>query len=219
MKAKGPTLDRYISGYTINDYLYDLAENNNLIGAIRLQKKAQSIKKQGTKASNWLLIVDNSGQEPLIETTKLVVACGPISSAYMPDIPQSTFKKPIIHSARIGTSMSDFKLPSMQRVVVLGAAKSAYDIVFLMLKQWKKVDWVVRADGMGPLSIMPPRNYAPTAIRLPQHCRFSVNARFRLVQSCNSADRGLGLLCAAKIMGRETVHPTSLENGDIPRRT
>ena len=157
MKAKGLTPDRYISGYTINEYLHEFSENNNLIGAIRLQTKVQSIKKQGTKASNWLLTVENSGQESLIETTKLIVACGPVSSPYLPDIPRSAFTKPVIHSAQIGTSMSDFKLPSVQRVVVLGAAKSAYDIVFLMLKQGKKVDWVVRADGTGPLPIMPPR--------------------------------------------------------------
>lgn len=157
MKAKGLTRDRYISGYTINEYLQDFAAQNNLIDSIRLQTRVHSITKHDTKASNWLLRVENRGQTSFIEAAKLIVACGPVSSPYMPPIPRSTFTKPVIHSAQIGTSMSDLKLASVQRVVVLGAAKSAYDAVFLMLKQGKKVDWVIRADGTGPLPIMPPR--------------------------------------------------------------
>ena len=156
MKAKGLTADRYISGNTINEYLHDYAERNNMIRFIRLRTKVNSIKKQTSKAFNWLLTVENDKQESFIECRKLIVASGASSGPYMPDIAQSAFAKPVIHSAHIGTSLAAIKDPRVQRVVVLGAAKSAYDSVFLMLKQGKKVDWVIRADGTGPLSIMPP---------------------------------------------------------------
>lgn len=157
MKAKGITPDRYISGNTINEYLRDFAQNNDLTGAIRLQTKVRSIEKQHNKASNWLLTTENGGQESSLQTTKLIVASGASSGPYMPEFPRSNFTKPIIHSAQLGVSLSNIKSPGVQRVVVLGAAKSAYDTVFLMLKQGKKVDWVIRTDGTGPLSIMPPR--------------------------------------------------------------
>ncbi len=156
MEAKGLTADRYISGNTINEYLSEFAERNNMIGAIRLQTKVKSIKKQTNKAFNWLVTIDNDKQESFIECRKLIVASGASSGPYMPDIAQSAFAKPVIHSAHIGTSLAEIKDPRIRRVVVLGAAKSAYDTVFLMLKQGKKVDWVIRADGTGPLSIMPP---------------------------------------------------------------
>lgn len=157
MKAKGLTPDRYISGNTVNEYLHEFTQKTNIAGAIRLQTTVKSIEKNGTGATNWTLVIDNGGQESLLEATKLIVASGASSGPFLPDIPRSAFTKPVIHSAQIGTSMPDFKNPSIQRIVVLGAAKSAYDTVFLLLKQGKKVDWVIRADGTGPLSIMPPR--------------------------------------------------------------
>ena len=157
MEAKGLTPDRYISGNTINEYLQKFAEKNDLGKSIRLQTRVKSIEKQVTKDTNWLLTIDNGRQESLLASTKLIVASGASSGPYMPDIPRSEFGKPVIHSGQIGTSISDLKLPDVKRVVVLGAAKSAYDAVFLMLKQGKKVDWVIRADGTGPLAIMPPR--------------------------------------------------------------
>lgn len=157
MKAKDLSPARYISGKTINEYLHDFAEKSNLKDVIRLRTKVLSIKKQDTKAANWLLTIENSNQESLIETTKLIVASGVSSDPYIPDIPRTAFSRPVIHSAQIGTSASEFKLPNVQRVVVLGAAKSAYDAVFIMLKQGKKVDWVIREDGTGPLPIMPPQ--------------------------------------------------------------
>lgn len=157
MPAKGLTPDRYISGNTITEYLQDFARDNGLVGITRLQTKVNKIEKQGIKPSSWLLTIESEGRESILESTKLIVASGASSGPYMPDIPRSAFTKPIIHSAQIGTSLSEFELPSVQRVVILGAAKSAYDTVFLMLKQGKKVDWVIRADGTGPLSIMPPK--------------------------------------------------------------
>ena len=157
MPAKGLTPDRYISGNTITEYLQDFARDNDLLGATRLQTKVIKIEKQGINPSSWLLTIEKDEQKSVIESTKLIVASGASSGPYMPEIPRYAFTKPIIHSAQIGTSLSEFELPGVQRVVVLGAAKSAYDTVFLMLKQGKKVDWVIRADGTGPLSIMPPK--------------------------------------------------------------
>ena len=156
MKSTGITPDRYISGNTVNEYLRDFAKQTNIVGAIRLETKVKRIEKQHTKPTSWLLTIDNGGQESVLESAKLIVASGVTSGPYVPDIPRNNFTKPVIHSAQIGTSMSALKDDNVKRVVVLGAAKSAYDAVFLMLKQGKKVDWVIRADGTGPLSIMPP---------------------------------------------------------------
>ncbi len=156
MEKKGLTPDRYISGNTINEYLTAFAEKNGIVSRIRLQTKVKSIKKVGNKATMWRLMVEGE-QEYVLETTKVIVASGASSGPYVPDFPRSRFTKPIIHSSQIGRSLSEIGSPAVQRVVILGAAKSAYDTVFLMLKQGKKVDWVIREDGSGPLAIMPPR--------------------------------------------------------------
>jgi hypothetical protein len=47
-------------------------------------------------------------------------------------------------------------LKKVGRATVIGAAKSAYDTVFLLLQYGVQVNWVIREDGSGPLAIMPP---------------------------------------------------------------
>lgn len=47
-------------------------------------------------------------------------------------------------------------LKSINTATVVGGAKSSYDVVFILLKAGKKVDWIIREDGTGPLAIMPP---------------------------------------------------------------
>lgn len=102
----------------------------------------------------WRLDIKNADG---VKTEKLIVASGVSSDPYTPSWPKENFNQPIIHSAQVGTSLETLQSPTTDRVVVLGAAKSAYDTVFLLLKAGKKVDWIIHEDGSGPLAIMPPR--------------------------------------------------------------
>lgn len=152
MRKEGLSRDRYISGNTIHTYLNDFARDYDLVQRIRLNTTITNIEKMSS--GSWRL--DIAGASPLW-CTKLIIATGVASDPYTPTWPKDGFTKPVIHSSEIGSSLDRIHDPSVQRVVVLGAAKSAYDTVFLLLKAGKQVDWVIRAEGSGPLAIMPPR--------------------------------------------------------------
>ena len=152
MKMEGLTPDRYISGNTIHGYLNDFAKDFDLVRRIRLNTSVTNIEK--TQSGMWRLDIKDAD---CIKADKLIVASGVSSDPYTPSWPKENFSKPIIHSAQVGTSLDTLQSSATNRVVVLGAAKSAYDTVFLLLKAGKKVDWIIREDGSGPLAIMPPR--------------------------------------------------------------
>ncbi|OKL57961.1 hypothetical protein UA08_06761 [Talaromyces atroroseus] len=152
MKKKGLTPDRYISGNTIHEYLNSFAQDYDLMRRIRLNTTVENVEKMA--GGGWRL--DILKEKPLW-ATKLIVASGVSSKPYIPTWPMEGFTKPIIHSAQIGTSLDALHDPSVKQVTVLGAAKSAYDTVFLLLKAGKQVDWIIRDKGSGPLAIMPPR--------------------------------------------------------------
>lgn len=154
MKKEGLSPDRYISGTTINKYLTSFAKDYDLVRRTRLNTRVTKVER--TEKGSWLLRL-RSGDPILAE--KLIYASGVSSDPYVPDTPNAGFTKPIIHSSKLGASLDVLRGPETQRAVVVGAAKSSYDAVFLLLKAGKKVDWVIREEGKGsgPLAIMPPR--------------------------------------------------------------
>jgi len=138
--------DRYISGKTIHDYLVSFAEDHDLISRIQLKTSVSNAQK---KDDHWALTLSKENAISQISGSKLIVASGVTSGVYLPDFPKSGFNKPILHSSQIGPQMNSIVGPSVERAVVLGAAKSAYDTVFLLLQAGKKVDWIIREDGSG----------------------------------------------------------------------
>ena len=152
MMAEGLSPDRYISGQTIHDYLNSFARNNDLVKRIRLRTSVTKVERAGK--SSWYLTIDGA---PSMRAEKLIYATGVSSDPYIPTMSIKGFEKPIIHSSQIGTSLKSLEGPYTERATVVGAAKSSYDTVFLLLKAGKKVDWIIREDGSGPLAIMPPR--------------------------------------------------------------
>lgn len=156
MKKEGLTPDRYISGTTIHHYLKDFAVEYGLVDRIWLGTRVTSVKRVRSGPSSWHLNIQGQ-KNGVLEADKLIIASGVSSDPYIPRLPRTRVTIPIIHSAQIGGNLGALKSPDVKRVVVLGAAKSAYDAVFLLLESGKKVDWIIREDGTGPLAIMPPR--------------------------------------------------------------
>ncbi|KAK0635860.1 cofactor FMO1 FAD enzyme [Bombardia bombarda] len=149
MKREGITKDGYIAGQTIHRYLNDFAHDFGLTQRTRLRTKVDKVEKL---ADGWKLELE--GKAP-IECAKLIYASGATSHPVIPQWPRDeTFNTPIIHSSEVGTHLEALK--KVKRVTVVGAAKSAYDTVFLLLERGIQVDWIIRADGTGPLAIMPP---------------------------------------------------------------
>ena len=146
MRKEGLTKDRYISGKTISDYLQSFAEKNDLIRRIKLNTTVVKAEKADKK---WILTLRSASKVSQVAAAKLIVATGVTSGAYMPDFQSDGFNKPIIHSSQIGPEMVHFTGPNVQRATVVGAGKSAFDAVFILLHAGKKVDWVIREDGSG----------------------------------------------------------------------
>lgn len=157
MKNQNVTEDRYISGETVHNYLNDFAKENDLIRRIRLETQVDKVEK--LPAGGWKLLVAHCA--PIV-CQKLIYASGPTSSPVIPHWPRKDFNRPIIHSSETGISID--ALRGIDRATVVGAAKSSYDTVYLLLADGKKVDWIIRDDGSGPLAITPPRYFGFNAV-------------------------------------------------------
>ncbi|KAL9060510.1 MAG: hypothetical protein Q9206_001014 [Seirophora lacunosa] len=152
MQNEGITEDRYISGETVHKYLNDFARENDLLRRTRFETGVDAVEK--LPRGGWKLSLEHG---PPIVCQKLIYASGATSSPVIPQWPSQDFDRPIIHSSETGTSMDELK--SIDRATVVGAAKSSYDTVYLLLAAGKKVDWIIREDGSGPLAIAPPRYF------------------------------------------------------------
>lgn len=91
-----------------------------------------------------------SGETQTINLPKVVIASGLTSMPNMPTLPgQEDFENPIIHQKEFGQS-NVLSTPALQKITVLGAAKSAADLVYDSVKAGKTVTWIIRATGTGP---------------------------------------------------------------------
>ncbi|KAI8625675.1 FAD/NAD(P)-binding domain-containing protein [Xylariaceae sp. FL1651] len=146
----GNPKDPRVTGEMIHAYLQKYAEDHDLLRRIRFNTFVADAKqcKEG-----WRLSL--KGTDECIVTEKLLVATGVTSIPSTLSLDLSTSSLPIIHSRDLGTHYQDFTDEAVKEVVVVGAAKSAYDAVYLLLTLGKKVAWVIRREGAGPLSILP----------------------------------------------------------------
>ncbi|RMZ80489.1 hypothetical protein DV737_g3018, partial [Chaetothyriales sp. CBS 132003] len=79
---------------------------------------------------------------------------GGTSSPIIPRWEQKNFTNPIIHSSQIGNDIA--AIEKINTAIVVGAAKSGLDTVYMLLKAGKKVEWLIREDGAGPLAMAAP---------------------------------------------------------------
>ncbi|KAI0538851.1 hypothetical protein GGR58DRAFT_466967 [Xylaria digitata] len=146
----GNPKDPKVTGEMIHDYLQKYAEDHDLLGHIRFNTFVTDAKQF---KGGWRLSL--KGTSEVIETEKLLVATGVTSIPNLPDLDLSASSLPIIHSRDLGTHYQAIGDESVKEVVVVGAAKSAYDAVYLLIKMGKKVTWAIRSEGGGPLAILP----------------------------------------------------------------
>ena len=86
-------------------------------------------------------------------SAKVVIASGLSSLPNMPHflLQQHEFKGPIYHHKSFGDiSKTLLDSPDCRRVAVLGAGKSATDMVYESVKKGKDVSWIIRKNGEGP---------------------------------------------------------------------
>jgi dimethylaniline monooxygenase (N-oxide forming) len=146
----GDKNDDRVTGDMIHGYLQTYAETHDLLRRIRFNTFVSGAMRT---AEGWRLSFQNS--EDIIEAEKLMVATGVTSIPFMPNFTQSGEAVPRVHSRDLGMSFEAIKDSAVKHAVVIGAAKSAYDAVYLLLQMGKEVTWVIRSEGAGPLAILP----------------------------------------------------------------
>ncbi len=150
MPTRGATKNDMVTGEMIHRYLQTYAEDHDLLRRIRFNTFVETVERG---ENGWRLRFKDS--EDTVETEKLLVATGVTSIPNLPHLDINDNSIPVVHSKDLGVSWQALELKDIQRVVVLGAAKSAYDAVYLLLTMGKKVTWVIRPHGAGPLAILP----------------------------------------------------------------
>lgn len=150
MSAEGMNREGQVTGRMINAYLQKYAEDHDLLRHIRF---STHVSKTERTPGGWRLYFRDS--DDVLDTTKLMVATGVTSIPNLPDYIEDNIQIPVIHSRDLGKSYGVLEDPKYEHVVVVGAAKSAYDAVYLMLRMGKKVSWIIRPAGAGPLAILP----------------------------------------------------------------
>ncbi|KAI1771893.1 FAD/NAD(P)-binding domain-containing protein [Hypoxylon cercidicola] len=178
----GNAKDPHVTGEMIHNYMHKYAQDHDLLRRVRFNTFVADARQC---PRGWRLSLRDS--DDVIEAEKLLVATGVTSIPEMPPFTESLEEAsiPVIHSRDLGASFDAIRDdPGVRRVVVVGAAKSAYDAVYLLLSMGKQVTWAIRADGAGPLAILPFRvlhlvnTVAFASTRLMSHLSPSIlNAR------------------------------------------
>ena len=150
MPAAGVNSKRQVTGRMIHNYLQKYAEDHDLLRHIRFNTHVERVERS---PRGWRLYFKDCND--LLDTEKLMVATGVTSIPSMPDCEEEDVQIPVVHSRDLGQSFHDLQQSRYQHVTVVGAAKSAYDAVYLLLTMGKKVTWVIRPEGAGPLAILP----------------------------------------------------------------
>ena len=150
MPADGATKNNLVTGDMIHNYLEKYASDHDLLRRIRFQSFVERAQRC---SRGWRLSIKDSPD--IIETEKLIVATGVTSIPNMPGHDGHSLTVPVIHSKDLGSTYTMLGTDKVEDVVVVGAAKSAYDAVYLLVSMGKRVTWIIRPSGAGPLAILP----------------------------------------------------------------
>lgn len=152
----GNAEDPRVTGEMIHSYLHKYAQDHDLLRRIRFNSFVTSASQ--TPQGRWRLSLRDSVD--IIDSEKLLIATGVTSIPYLPPFDEGHDDSAlVIHSRDLGASFealhADDEDDNVREVVVVGAAKSAYDAVYLLLTMGKRVTWAIRPGGAGPLAILP----------------------------------------------------------------
>lgn len=150
MPKNGQTSQDLVTGYMIQEYLEKYAIDHDLHRRIKFDSWVERAERC---PRGWRLQL--AGEGDAFETEKLLVATGITSVPNMPKFTTISSSIPIIHSKELGASVPALESNNIHHVVVIGASKSAYDTVYLLLKMGKKITWLIRPNGTGPMPVLP----------------------------------------------------------------
>ena len=145
--------DGSIPGSCVHRYLTEYATKFGLISRLRLGTGVQEVTRTEDGALWNVQLAHNKGN---LTCEKIIVATGLTSQPYIPTIPNQEYEGEILHTKELGKpeTLQRIGKSAIKRVLVYGGSKSAFDAVYMLLREGKYVEWVIR-NGNGP-SIMAP---------------------------------------------------------------
>jgi cation diffusion facilitator CzcD-associated flavoprotein CzcO len=154
----GITHDDHIPGRVLHQYLTDFAKHFGVFARTRFETRVNSI--EPTAEGGWILdTVSCDGGDTqrslLLRAKKVIVATGLTSQPNFPVYPGAdAFNAPHFHAkdfCRQGATLQTAK-----KAVVVGGAKSAFDVAYAYADHGVEVDLVIRPSGNGPVWISYP---------------------------------------------------------------
>lgn len=151
---------QHIPGMTMHKYLEDYARHHDILRRIRFQTRAVEIEKLDDGA--WRVLVEETCSGVITRgfsylCRKIVAGTGLSSTPNPISIPgMESFDKTIFSTTQLtAEAPALLKTPAMESITVLGGSKTAYDSVYTLASAGKRVTWIIRKSGLGPLWMNP----------------------------------------------------------------
>lgn len=169
LPPRAPLANNNFQAKYVTDYLERYLDNHvyngkSLRQRVRLNAGVEAVTKD---ASAWTVRISQSFEH--FTCKRLVVATGLSSTPVVPSILRAHADlMPVIHHKDFGKHADTLLRPDSthQRMTVVGAGKSAADLVYAALKAGKAVSWLIRqSGGRGPGIFLEPK--APTGYEHP----------------------------------------------------
>ncbi|KAF2972304.1 hypothetical protein GQX73_g1323 [Xylaria multiplex] len=134
MSKDGAANDNLVSGNMIFNYLDRFANEHDLKRRIHFDSWVSNVQRCNR---GWRLTVNGRS----VESRKLIIASGITSVKNSPSFEVKEGSIPVIHSIDIAQNAQDLSSNNVQHCLVLGAAKSAYDVVTSLGRWLTKAHW------------------------------------------------------------------------------
>lgn len=144
--------NNHIPGAILNRYLTDFAHHFRFYDKIQFHTKVDVIEPLG---ESWKLSATSPQGDKVIIAKKLILATGLTSTPNMPTYKgQEDLGAPIFHAKDFCARAPELK--DIKNSVVVGGAKSAFDVAYAQVEAGSTVDLIIRDNGHGPVWIAPP---------------------------------------------------------------
>ncbi|WYZ44122.1 hypothetical protein EsH8_VII_000558 [Colletotrichum jinshuiense] len=145
--------NNHIPGAVLHRYLTDFAHHFGFFNRIQFNTSVDLVERNGEKG--WRLSVTSPAGPRTIQTEKLILATGLTSTPNLPSYKNAeNFGAPIFHAKDFCKEADQLK--NVKNAVVVGGAKSAFDVAYALVLDGAEVDLVIRPNGNGPVWIAPP---------------------------------------------------------------
>lgn len=153
LKTYGLKPTDHIPGATLHRYLTDFAKHFGVFEKIQFHTKVDLV--EHVDNINWRLSLSGPQGSRTVTTERLILATGLTSTPNMPKYEnEESFGAPLFHAKDFCKEAPSLK--GAKNVIVVGGAKSAFDVAYAMVDQGSTVDLIIRPDGHGPVWIAPP---------------------------------------------------------------